>query len=487
MDFHRAGALFPLFMEHLPGGAWVKDTAGRYVYVNKYAAEHIFQRPAGAVLGLTDEQLLPAEVAEEFAHNDRRVAASRRHLQTVETLPLGEVRRYSVVDKFPILDDRREVAYVGGIAIDVTERHEAEKALAGALAEVEALKQRLQRENLYLREEIKAEHDFEGIVGESAELRAVLSQIDRVAQTDVSVLITGETGTGKELIARAIHHRSGRRDRPLIKVNCGALSASLIESELFGHEKGAFTGALKSRVGRFELAHEGTILLDEVGELAPEMQVKLLQVLQDGEFEPVGCSRTRVVDVRIIAATNRDLESGVRDGGFRADLFYRLNVLPLAMPALRERRDDIPPLADHFLARFGAENSRRFEGLTPRTLERLQRYEWPGNVRELRNVIERAAVLAPGPIVEIDHLGPGPVKTATAVPDSLAQVERAHILRVLERTQWQVYGESGAAAALELHPSTLRSRMKKLGLERPTPVENQEAARPSARREPAAT
>ena len=460
----------------------MKDMGGRYVYVNRYAAERIFQRPVEAVLGHTDEQVLDPEIAQEFVRNDRQVAVSRCPLQTVETLTRDEERRYSLVDKFPILDDRREVVFVGGIAIDVTERREAETALATALAEVEALKQRLEGENLYLREEIKAEHDHEGIVGESAALRKILTQVDRVAGTDVSVLITGETGTGKDLIARAIHHRSERRERPLIKVSCGALSAGLIESELFGHQKGAFTGALQARVGRFELAHEGTIFLDEVGELTPPMQVKLLQVLQEGQFEPVGSSHTRTVDVRVIAATNRDLEAGVGDGTFRADLYYRLNVLAIAVPPLRERREDIPLLVDHFLAKFGARFGRSLEGVTPRSMEWLERYDWPGNIRELQNVLERAAVMATGPMVELEALALGAAARSTAASDSLAEVERAHILRVLQDSHWQIYGERGAAAALEIHPSTLRSRMKKLGLEKPTAARKRTSTSPGADR-----
>jgi formate hydrogenlyase transcriptional activator len=278
------------------------------------------------------------------------------------------------------------------------------------------LKNRLQAENVYLQEEIRQEHNFEEMVGSSPALLAMLQKVELVAPTDASVLIYGETGTGKELVARALHNRSARKDRPLVKVNCGAISAGLVESELFGHVKGAFTGALERRVGRFELAHGGTIFLDEIGELPLETQVKLLRVLQEQEFEPVGSSRTVGVDVRIIAATNRDLEEAVGAGRFRSDLFYRLNVFPIRVPALRERRSDIPQLVMFFLSRFAKKLGKKIEAVPQGIMDLLNAYTWPGNIRELQNLVERAVVLSQGPVLKLDRtLLPGPTADAVAI------------------------------------------------------------------------
>jgi formate hydrogenlyase transcriptional activator len=350
---------------------------------------------------------------------------------------------------------------------------------ARLLAEVEQLTNRLQRENVYLQEEIRKEHNFVEMVGSSPALLATLRRVEQVAPTDSTVLISGETGTGKELIARAIHDRSPRRDRPLVKVNCAAISAGLVESELFGHVKGAFTGALERRHGRFELADGGTLLLDEVGELPLETQVKLLRILQEQEFEPVGSSRTVRVNVRVLAATNRDLEEAVKASRFRADLYYRLAVLPVEVPPLRERHEDIAQLAMFFLARFAKRFGKAVEAISRASLDRLLAYPWPGNVRELQNVIERAVVLADGPVLELGRgLLPAsagrdePPTPAAGAPDpteSLDGVERRHILVTLERVRWVIEGPQGAARILGLHPNTLRSRMERLGIRRPRP------------------
>jgi len=354
------------------------------------------------------------------------------------------------------------------------EREQAEERLRDALAQVETLKNRLQAENVYLQEEIRTEHKFDEMVGNSRALVAVLQKVERVAATDATVLVTGETGTGKELIARALHSRSARKHRPLVKVNCGAVPASLIESELFGHVKGAFTGAVDRRVGRFELADGGTLFLDEVGELTLDTQVKLLRVLQEQEFEPVGSSKTLRVDVRIIAATNRDLTEEVRLGRFRSDLFFRLNVIPLTMPPLRQREEDIPPLVTYFVSRFAKKFGRKIDGVSRETMDLLTQYRWPGNVRELQNIVERAVVLATGPVLAVDaellsigdmHAPAGPETSIhEGPPMSMRDAERQHIEAVLKQTKGVIEGPEGAARILNLNPNTLRSRMRKLGV-----------------------
>jgi formate hydrogenlyase transcriptional activator len=358
-----------------------------------------------------------------------------------------------------------------------------------AYEEVQSLRDRLARENVYLQEEIRREHAFDEIVGSSPALLATIRKVEQVAPADSSVLILGETGTGKELIARAIHNRSARQNRPLVKVNCSAISAGLVESELFGHVKGAFTGALERRVGRFELADGGTIFLDEIAELPLETQVKLLRVLQEREFEPVGSNRTLRVDVRVIAATNRDVQEALRTGRLRSDLFYRLNVFPIAVPPLRDRRSDIPQLVAFFLSRFAKKFGKQVGAVSATTMERLVSYPWPGNIRELQNVMERAVVLCDGPILQLDQElvpvptagGPVPAPDPPAVmpaaaggrgpvagdsePPELARlkdVEREHILAALKRTGGVIDGPRGAARILDLHPNTLRSRLKRL-------------------------
>lgn len=348
--------------------------------------------------------------------------------------------------------------------------NEAAVAIKNAqlFTEVEQLKNRLHAENLYLREEIRLDHNFEEIIGESQSIKTVLRSIEQVAPTDSTVLIRGDTGTGKELIARAIHHMSPRRARSLVKVNCGAIPANLLESELFGHEKGSFTGALQRRIGRFELADGGTIFLDEVGELPLDAQVKLLRVLQEREFERVGSGHSTKVNVRVIAATNRDLHAAVKVGSFRADLLYRLNVFPIEVPALSARTSDIPLLVHHFVAKFSAKLGKRFEEVSQGTMDRLTRYSWPGNIRELENVIERATILAIGPRLQIDeaflHMEPAPLLLSEG---TMEEVERAHIFRVLQDMNWVIEGKQGAAIRLGLHPNTLRSRMQKLGIKKP--------------------
>lgn len=360
---------------------------------------------------------------------------------------------------------------VGAVVIfkDITERKQAEKALKKALADIENLKNRLQAENVYLQEEIKTERNFEEIIGQSAKLKKVLRKVEQVAPTDSTVLINGETGTGKELLARAIHHLSKRRDRPLVKINCGAIPPGLVESELFGHERGAFTGAIQKRVGRFELAHGGTIFLDEVGELPLDAQVRILRVLQEQEFERVGSSRTIKVDVRVIAATNRDLIEAIKQGLFRADLFYRLNIFPLDSPPIRERKSDIPQIVAYFLEKFTRKLGKPIPQVSQGTMAKLSEYRWPGNIREIENVIERGAILSNGSTFQIDESIEGQIDIVAPTPytKSLQEMERAHILRIVGETNWVIDGKKGAASILGLHPSTLRSRMEKLRINRP--------------------
>ncbi len=357
-----------------------------------------------------------------------------------------------------------EVLTVGA---DVTERREAEGERDRALAEIAELKSQLEEENLLLKQDTTLRGEYSNIVGESEALKYVLFRMEQVAPTDSSVLIQGETGVGKELVAREVHLRSQRSAGPFIRLNCAALPPSLVESELFGHVPGAFTDARDKRIGRFELADGGTLFLDEVSELPLELQPKLLRVLQDGEFEPVGSSRTRRVDVRLVAATNRNLEEEIAAGRFREDLFYRLHVYPITVPPLRDRKQDIPELVEYYLPQICARTGKQVNEVPPRVLRAFQEYSWPGNVRQLQNVLEEAVVTSTDGVLRVrDPVSGGSHRvpaTETSLK-SLAEAEREHIARVLEATEGQIAGTGGAAEMLDLHPNTLRSRMKKLGL-----------------------
>jgi formate hydrogenlyase transcriptional activator len=347
---------------------------------------------------------------------------------------------------------------------DITERKRAEEELRIAFTEIRVLKEQLEAENVYLREEVKLGHDHGDIVGESAAIRRTLALAEQVAPTDSTVLIYGETGTGKELLARSIHNLSPRKDRPLVTVNCAAMPSTLIESELFGREKGAYTGALTRQAGRFEVADRSTLFLDEVGELSPEAQAKLLRVLQEGKFERLGSSNTMMVDVRVIAATNRDIEQAVRDGRFREDLFYRLNVFPITIPPLRERREDIPALVWTFVHEFSEKMGKRIESIPKKTIEALSSHSWPGNVRALRNTIERAMILSTGTTLNVELADAAPEMEALPPLDD---AERIRFTRTLEATGWRIRGKGGAAEALGLKPTTLEYRIKRLGIRRP--------------------
>jgi chemotaxis protein methyltransferase CheR len=336
-----------------------------------------------------------------------------------------------------------------------------------SLFEIKQLKEQLEAERAYLQEEIKLEYNHENIIGQSNEINYVFYKIEQIASTETNVLILGETGTGKELVARAIHSMSLRKDRALVKMNCAALPATLIESELFGHEKGAFTGAQSRRLGRFEVANGATIFLDEIGELPLELQPKLLRVIQDGEFERLGSSHTIKVNVRIIAATNRNLEEEVRKGRFRDDLWYRLNVFPITMPPLRERLEDIPQLVDFYVKKISKRLGKTIEIIPVSVMNALQNYHWPGNVRELENVLERAVINSSGPKMRLVDELKKPFRDSSSNHKSLAAVERAYIVQILEQSHWKVSGKNGAAEILGLDRSTLRARMRKLGIAKP--------------------
>jgi PAS domain S-box-containing protein len=431
------------------------------------------------ITGYTPQEFViaPSIIEDMIVPEDR--AAWNRHRQDVDKMPSqqevqfrirtkdGEVRWIEHVCQ-QVTDPSGEP---GGIRVsnrDITARKRAEFRLREAYVNIEKLKNQLEAETTYLKEEIRLDHNFDNIIGNSAELKYVLYKVEQVSPGDTTVLILGESGTGKELIARAIHNRSPRGVRPLIKVNCAALPSLLIESELFGHEKGAFTGAHSRQLGRFEIADGTSVFLDEIGELPIELQVKLLRVLQDGEFERLGSTETKKVDVRVIAATNRDLEEEVLKGSFRKDLFYRLNVFPITVPPLRQRRDDIPLLTRFIVENAAKRHNRKISHIPKSVVQKLQDYQWPGNVRELINVLERAVINSSGTRLQLaDNLIEKRIDNELMTVKSLQEIERNHILKVMEITNWRVAGDKGAAVLLEMNPSTLRSRMKKLNINTP--------------------
>jgi PAS domain S-box-containing protein len=424
------------------------------------AAEDMFRCTAAKAVGHSFRRFASASLR-TMLERCQTAFEQRRVKRPYVWVPGGLTALRADGDEFPIEAtisqfEMQQERMLTLILRDVNERHQSEERL-----------QQLQLENRYLHEQMRDDRGSDEMVGEAPEMRAVHHAIEQVARTDATVLITGETGTGKELVARAIHRASPLADRILVKVNCAALPAGLVESELFGHEKGAFTGALNRKVGRFELADGGTIFLDEIGELPLELQSKLLRVLQEGEFERLGSSTTRRVCVRVIAATNRDLRQAVREQRFREDLYYRLNVFPIHVPPLRGRVDDITQLVRHFVLRISARMGRSIDEVPEETMTALREYQWPGNVRELQNVIERAVILSNGTRLELGAWPPsGPRHAESHCAQKLEDVERDHILAVLERVNWRVSGDRGAAKVLGLKPTTLESRMKKLGIRR---------------------
>jgi PAS domain S-box-containing protein len=445
------------------------DRTGRIDYVNPRFCRLTGLEEAD-LLGRRFLSLLPAEEREETEANFRRALEGSMEPSVERGLLTrdGEKRRI-LWSNVLLRHSTGRATGILSVGADVTDQRRAESARDEALRSLEELKNRLEEENLYLREEIRVDRHFSNIVGESDALRYVLHRVQEVAGTDTTVLIEGETGVGKELVARAVHQASDRSDGPFVKIDCAALPATLIESELFGHEAGAFTGATRRRKGRFELARGGTILLDEIGELPLDLQGKLLRVLQDGEFERVGGSGVLKSEARVIAATNRDLAAEVSGGRFREDLFYRLNVYPITVPPLRDRREDIPLLVRHFLPTLATRAGRSVREIPLAVLRRLEEHPWPGNVRELQNVLERAVLASPGKVLRLPgSLGVVPPPNGGAPGDptteTLEDVERRHVLGVLKRTGGRVAGPGGAAEILGMHPNTLRHRIKKLGI-----------------------
>jgi PAS domain S-box-containing protein len=405
---------------------------------------------------------------------DATQAAIDRHLN--DHIPFhGEYRIKTKSDSYQWFLTRGQAIWdpaggpirMSGWIQNISERKQSELDLKAALSEIQVLKDHLEAERAYLQEEIKLEYNYENIIGQSDEINYVLYKVEQIAGSDTTVLVLGETGTGKELVARAIHSLSARKDRALVKINCATLPANLIESELFGHEKGAFTGAHVKQLGRFEVANGATLFLDEIGELPLELQPKLLRVIQDGEFERLGSSQTIKVDARIIAATNRDLEEEVRKNRFREDLWYRLNVFPITVPPLRERKTDISLLVDHFVAKISKRLGKSVEDIPTTVMNALQNYHWPGNIRELENVLERAVINSSGPKLHLVDELKKPLKDLAAAKKTLDEIEQDYIIQVLEQTNWKVSGKNGAAEILGLDRSTLRARMRKLGIVKP--------------------
>ena len=458
-------------MENIPINIYIKNDQDQTIYVNSQF-EKTMGLKASAVVGKTTPEIMQSDPlqAAELVETDKKVLQDEATIITDEWLLMDSSEPRVIKDyKFPIILPSGE-KMVGGAALDITELKEKEKNLQDALDEISELKSRLEKENIELREELQHITKTHDIIGESKHLRTCLKEAEHVAQEKTTVLVLGETGTGKELLAHAIHAMSPRKDRVMVKVNCAALPPNLIESELFGREKGAYTGAMTRQRGRFEQADGSTIFLDEIGDLPLELQSKLLRVLQEGSFEMLGSTKPITVDVRIIAATNRDLRALVKAGQFRKDLFYRINVFPITVPPLSDRRDDIPLLAYAFVEEFNRSMGKSIKTISDDDLEILKTTEWPGNVRELRNIIERSMILSTGSTLHLrksQNKNQPDSSTAALEGLTLAEVERDHILKALERAGWRVSGKGGAAEVLGLKPTTLEARMKKLAIHRP--------------------
>ena len=426
-----------------------------------------------AVLGYSADELYKKNVYDfmEESTRDINIEAIGKVFSDKEEQSLEQNILTKSGERIPVIDTANYALingeeYMVGMAIDISKLKKTQEELKDVIAELQNLKDQLQSENIYLRKEIESRHGFEEIIGKCESLMHSLYRVEQVAETDTTVLLEGETGTGKELFARAIHKLSKRKNKTYVKVNCASLPATLIESELFGHEKGAFTGAIHKQIGRFELADGGTIFLDEIGELPIELQSKLLRVIQEGEFERLGSSKTIKVNIRIIAATNQNLEEQISKNLFRKDLYYRLNVYPISISPLRDRIADIPLLAQHFVEIFNRTMGKGIKRISKKTVQQLQKYSWPGNIRELENIIERAVIISNGSSLSVEPiLKPGFEDDEKLLP--LAEYERKYIIKILEKTYWRVDGPEGAARILDMHPETLRSRMRKLEIKRP--------------------
>ena len=464
VELQESQGRFQAFMDNTPGAVYIKDENDVHVYCNQFAAGVVNMKPEDFI-GSRTHDLFPSKIADRLVELDQKVLneniarVAEEHAVTVKE----KICWFKDI-KFPIkLASGKKL--LGGISFDITESKRRELELQKAYSQIKRLHERLEAENVYLREEIELRHKHEEIIGNSKAVRRMLKQVELVAETDSTVLILGETGTGKGLLAKAIHRMSSRHHRAMITVNCGTLPASLIESELFGREKGAFTGALTGRTGRFEIADGSTLFLDEIGELSPDVQVKLLRVLEEGRFERLGSNKTIKVDVRIIAATNRDLEKAVHEGSFRQDLFYRLNVFPITVPPLRDRIEDIELLVWAFVVEYGEQMGKRIESIRRKDMDALREFPWRGNVRELRNVIEQSMIITNSTTLKVElPESPEQEKNQAVL---LKDVERNHILKILQHTGWRVRGKAGAAELLGLKPTTLDSRMKKLDILRP--------------------
>jgi len=480
-DQARADWKYRQLYRSTPAMLHTVDAEGRILTVT----DHWLQK-----MGYAREEVVGRSIADFFSPAESKRFAGGRLKQIISAGEFTNEERQVVTRSGKIIDlvqsaisERDSSGRVHRMLVaskDVTERNRAERALRGALAENARLREELERERDYLREEVSVAMNFGRIVGKSPALKHMLAQVEAVAQTPANVLILGESGVGKELVARAIHARSPRSEGPLVKVNCASIPKELFESEFFGHVKGAFTGAHRDRVGRFQLADGGTIFLDEVGEIPQDLQGKLLRVLQESEFERVGDDITRTVDVRVIAATNRDLEQQVAEGKFREDLFYRLSVFPVEVPPLRQRREDVVQLAQHFLDVTCKDFGRKPMKLNPRQVEALREYDWPGNVRELKNVIERAVILSQGNVLRLDlSLPEAAIRTeypgessrqagdAVLTEKELTALQKKNLLAALKQANWRVSGKAGAAELLGIRPTTLNDRIRAFGIKKP--------------------
>jgi len=458
-------------LDNIPAELGIFDPNGRFIYNTPSGIKDPVVRKW--VVGKTHydyckKRNYPISIAEKRQKVMEQVVKENRIVPLEELWidKLGKERYYIRIFS-PVTDTHNKVTHVIGYGQEITDLKKSQNGLRKALEEVKHLKHRLLAENAYLQEEIKLTHNFEEIVTRNKKYKKILASIEQVATTSATVLILGESGTGKELLARAVHSIGKRSNRPIVKINCATLPASLIESELFGHEKGAFTGALNLKIGRFELADGGTIFLDEIGELPLELQSKLLRVLQEGEFERLGNPKTMKVDVRIIAATNKDLEDAVAKKEFREDLYYRLNVFPITSIPLRERKDDIPPLVQHFCHKYAAQFGKEIGVIPKRVIDSLMNYYWPGNIRELENIIERAVIISKDKKLNLgdfslQRMG---IRQKDGIT-SLYENEKNHILRALEATNWRIGGNGGAAKLLGIKRTTLNARMKKLNIQR---------------------